>query len=155
NWRENVSWRAEVTSLDGQTIVGGATATVFPSAIRLGVKTSEKFGKDGGVNVSVDAVDKENAKVSDVAVQVDLFHVTTKTAKEQVAPFVYRYRNTDQFAKVDSKQVKAPAQFVFPAKETGRYVVSVNATDKKAALVSDETTVTGEEPAELPVQNET
>jgi uncharacterized protein YfaS (alpha-2-macroglobulin family) len=153
--RENVSWRAEVTSIDGQTIVGGDSASIFPNQIRLGVEATEKPGKDGGVNVSVDALDKEDAKVSGVAVHVDLFHVTTKTAKEQIAPFVYRYRNSDQFAKVDSKELKTPGEFVFPAKQTGRYVVAASVTDRKAALVSDETTVTGEKPAELPVESET
>src|SRR5213075_66743 len=82
-------------------------------------------------------------------------HVTTKTVKEQIAPFVYRYRNTDQFAKVASQESKTPAQLVFPTTETGRYVVAVNATKVKAPVVSDETTVTGEAAAQLPVVNET
>src|SRR5262249_36268240 len=95
-------------------------------------------------------------------VRADLFHVTTKTVKEQLAPFVYRYRNTDQFAKVASQDSKTPAELLFPTTETGRYVVAVNryvvavhATKVKAPLVSDETTVTGEQAAQLPVVNET
>src|SRR5439155_1063215 len=84
-----------------------------------------------------------------------LYYVTTKTTKEQIAPFVSRYRNTDQFAKVASQETKTPAEFLFPASKTGRYVVAASATDRKTALVSDETTLTGAEPAELPVQNET
>jgi uncharacterized protein YfaS (alpha-2-macroglobulin family) len=151
----NVSWRAEVTSLDGQTIVGGEMASIFSEATRLGIKATERPGKDGGVNINLDAIDKENAKIAGVPVHVDLFHVTTKTTKEQLAPFVFRYRNTDQFAKVASQEVKTPAEFLFPASETGRYVVAASATDRKTAIVSDETTLTGEEPAELPVQNET
>ncbi len=153
--RANVSWRAEVTSLDGQTIVGGDMAPLFSAETRLGVHASEKSGKPGGVEVSIDAVDKDDAKVENVAVHVDLFHVTTKVAKEQIAPFVYRYRNTDQFAKVASQEVKTPAAFVFPAVETGRYVVAASASAAKTPLVSDETTVSGEQPAELEVQNET
>jgi uncharacterized protein YfaS (alpha-2-macroglobulin family) len=153
--RANVSWRAEITSLDGQTIVGGEMAAIFSESTRLGIRATERPGKDGGVNVSLDAVDKEDAKMVGVPVRVDLFHVTTKTTKEQIAPFVFRYRNTDQFAKVTSQEVKTPAEFLFPASETGRYVVAATATDRKTALVSDETTLTGEEPAELPVQNET
>jgi alpha-2-macroglobulin len=153
--RANVSWRAEVTSVDGQTIVGGEMATIFPNPTRLGIKASEQPGKDGGVNVSIDAVDEEDAKIAGVPVRVDLFHVTTKTTKEQIAPFVFRYRNTDQFAKVASQEVKTLAEFLFPAGKTGRYVVSAGATDRKTALVSDETTLTGEERAELPVQSET
>jgi uncharacterized protein YfaS (alpha-2-macroglobulin family) len=153
--RANVSWRAEVTSVDGQTIVGGEMAAIFSNSTRLGIKATERPGKDGGVNVSIDAVDKENAKIAGVPVHVDLFHVTTKTTKEQIAPFVFRYRNTDQFAKVASQDAKTPAEFIFPAGKTGRYVVAASATDRKTAVVSDETTLTGEERAELPVQNET
>jgi alpha-2-macroglobulin len=153
--RADVFWRAEVTSLDGQTITGGDTEKIFPSPARLGIKASENAAKPRGVSVSIDAVDKEDAKVSGIAVQADLFHVTTKTVKEQLAPFVYRYRNTDQFSKVASQQVKTPAQFQFPVTTTGRYVVAASAPNSKAPMVSDETTVTGEEPAELPVQNET
>src|SRR5206468_2821268 len=78
-----------------------------------------------------------------------------KTIKEQLAPFVYRYRNTDQFAKVASQESKTPAELVFPTTETGRYVVAVNATKVKAPVVSDETSVTGEAAAQLPVVNET
>src|SRR5438046_10407910 len=51
--------------------------------------------------------------------------------------------------------MKTPAAFVFPAMETGRYVVVARAPAAKTALVSDETTVSGEQPAELAVQNET
>src|SRR5207247_9620190 len=88
-------------------------------------------------------------------VRDDLFHITTKTVKEQIATFVYRYRNTDEFAKVASQESKTPAELIFPTSETGRYVVAVTAPNIKTPLVSDETTVTGEKPAELPVINET
>ncbi len=153
--KATVSWRADVTSLDGQTITGGDAAPLFPTPVRLGIRATEKLGKPGGLTVNIDALDEDDAKVSDVAVHVDLFHVTTKTVKEQIAPFVFRYRNSDQFAKVASQEVKTPSEFVMPVNETGRYVVAASAPEKKAVLVSDETTVTGEEPAELPVQNET
>ncbi|HZA38935.1 MAG TPA: MG2 domain-containing protein, partial [Candidatus Baltobacteraceae bacterium] len=153
--RANVSWRAEITSLDGQTIVGGEMASIFSNSTRLGIRATERPGKDGGVNVNLDAVDKEDAKIAGVPVRVDLFHVTTKTTREQIAPFVFRYRNTDQFAKVASQETKTPAEFLFPADKTGRYVVTASAPDRKTALVGDEATFTGEEPAELPVQSET
>ena len=117
--RANVSWRAEVTSVDGQTIVGGEMAAIFSDPTRLGVKATERLGKDGGVNVSIDAVDKEDAKVADVPVHVDLYYVTTKTTKEQIAPFVFRYR-TPISLQVASQETKTPAVFLFPASKTGR-----------------------------------
>ena len=164
--RANVIWRADVTSIDGQTLTGGDVATLFSSETRLGIRASEQAPKafgaapgggetPAGIKAEIDALDPNDHKVTGVAVRADLFHVTTKTVKEQIAPFVYRYRNTDQFAKVATQEGKTPATLIFPTKETGRYVVAVSATQLKTPLVSDETTVTGEEPAELPVINDT
>jgi alpha-2-macroglobulin len=153
--RTSIIWRADVTSIDGQTLSGGEMATLFATETRLGVRAEEQVTEPAGVKVDIDALDPEEEKQDGVLVRADLFQVTTKTVKEQIAPFVYRYRNTDQFAKVASQESKTPAELVFPTTETGRYVVAVNATKVKAPVVSDETTVTGEKPAELPVVNET
>jgi uncharacterized protein YfaS (alpha-2-macroglobulin family) len=153
--RLNIIWRADVTSIDGQTLSGGEMATLFATETRLGVRAEEQVKEPAGVKVDIDALNPEDQKQDGVLVRADLFHVTTKTVKEQIAPFVYRYRNTDQFAKVASQESKTPAELVFPTTETGRYVIAVNATKIKAPVVSDETTVTGEQPAQLPVVNET
>ena len=153
--RVHVVWRADVTSIDGQTLTGGEMATLFPAETRLGVRCEEQVIEPPGIKVEVDALDPQDQKLNGVPVRADLFHVTTKTVKEQIAPFVYRYRNTDQFAKVASQESKTPAELIFPTSETGRYVVAVSAMKITTPLVSDETTVTGEKPAELPVVNET
>ena len=153
--RVSVVWRADITSVDGQTLAGGDLGTLFSAETRIGVRAIEQTDKPAGVKVSIDALDSKDEKASDVVIHADLFHVTTKSVKEQVAPFVYRYRNTDEFAKVASQDSKTPADLVFPASETGRYVVAVSAPKIKTPLVSDEATVTGEKPTELPVQNET
>ena len=151
----SVSWRAEVTSVDGQTITGGTLAEIFSAGSRLAVRASEDTGPNEGVRVKVEALAPDDGKVSDIPLHADLFHVATKTVKEQIAPFVYRYRNTDRFTKVASQETKAPGELLFPVEETGRYVVAVNAPGIRTPLVSDETTVTGEQKAELPVENET
>ena len=153
--RVHVVWRADVTSIDGQTLTGGEMATLFPAETRLGVRCEEQVIEPPGIKVEVDALDPQDQKLNGVPVRADLFHVTTKTVKEQIAPFVYRYRNTDQFAKVASQESKTPAELIFPTSETGRYVVAVSAMKITTPLVSDETTVTGEKPAQLPVINET
>src|SRR5262249_8071580 len=69
--RADVSWRADVTSVDGQTIVGGVTETVFPNSVRLGTKAIERTGDNPGIDVAVDAIDKENDQVNDVSVHAD------------------------------------------------------------------------------------
>src|SRR5207249_4187561 len=94
HWKANWTVTAEF---------GGDMEPLFSAETRLGIRANEKPGKPSGVEVSIDAIDEDDAKVEGVAVHVDLFHVTTKVAKEQLAPFVYRYRNTDQFAKVASQ----------------------------------------------------
>jgi alpha-2-macroglobulin len=151
----DVSWRAEVTSIDGQTLTGGAASTISSAQTRLAVQTAEDLKSPKTLQAHVQAFDQNYQTVSDVALHSDLFLVVTKTVREQVAPFVYRYRNTDQFTKVASQELKGPAALRFEVKQTGRYVVSVSAPGIQTPLVSDETTVTGEEPAELPVENET
>jgi uncharacterized protein YfaS (alpha-2-macroglobulin family) len=151
----DVSWRAEVTSIDGQTLTGGAATTVSSAQTRLAVQTTEDLKSAKTVQAHVQAFDQSYQTVTDVDLHSDLFFVVTKTVKEQVAPFVYRYRNTDQFTKVASQELKGPATLRFEVKQTGRYVVSVSAPGVQTPLVSDETTVTGEEAAELPVENET
>jgi len=159
--RTSVIWRADVTSIDGQTLSGGDTGTLFATETRLGVRAEEQASEPAGasaqtgIKVDIDALDPKDHKQDGVLIRADLFHVTTKTVKEQLAPFVYRYRNTDQFAKVASQESKTPAGLFFPTAETGRYVVAVSSTQVKAPMVSDETTVTGEQSAQLPVVNET
>src|SRR5205814_7804832 len=130
-------------------------ATLFPTETRLGVRANEQVVEPAGVKVEIDALDPKDQKINGVLVRADLFHITTKTVKEQIAPFVYRYRNNDLFGKVASQESKTPAELIFPTRETGRYVIAVTAPKIKTPLVSDETTVTGEKPAELPVINET
>lgn len=151
--RANVIWEADVTSADGQTLTGGATENVDTSDVRLGVAASEP--KSGSaVQATIDAVNSQEEPLRDVAVRAELFHVTTKTVKEQLAPFVYRYRNTDQLTKIASQEAKTPAELAMPASDTGRYVVAVSAINAKTPVVSDQALVSGEMRAELPVQSE-
>jgi alpha-2-macroglobulin len=151
----DVSWRAEVTSIDGQTITGGASGSLASARGRLAVQATEDASARKAVQVQIQAFDQENKPVSDIAVKSDLYFVVTKTVKEQVAPFVYRYRNTDRFTQISSQVLKGSGIIRFDVQQTGRYVVVVSAPGVRTPIVSDETTVTGEEAAELPVENET
>ncbi|MFL6542576.1 MAG: MG2 domain-containing protein, partial [Chthoniobacterales bacterium] len=128
--RSDVSWKIDITSADGQTITGGAMQQIDVAPVRLGVSASEGTTGDG-VKVKIDAINQEAEPVQDVPVRVELFHVTTKTVKEQIAPFVYRYRNTDTFTKVESHDSRAPAELTLKTPETGRYAVAVSATNTK------------------------
>jgi alpha-2-macroglobulin len=151
----DISWRAEVTSMDGQTLIAGASELVSSARTRLAVEATEDAHSRQAVQVQIRAFDQDNQPVTDIALECDLFFVLTKTVKEQVAPFVYRYRNTDRFTKIAAQELKGSGTLRFDVQQTGRYVVAVSAPEVRTPLVSDETTVTGEEPAELPVENET
>jgi uncharacterized protein YfaS (alpha-2-macroglobulin family) len=151
----DIFWRAEVTSVDGQTLVGGASASLSSAPVRLAVQATEEASAAKTVQVQIKAFNLENLPVANIPLQSELFFVVAKTVKEQVAPFIYRYRNTDQFTKVASQRLQGSGTIHFDAPQTGRYVVSVSAPGVRTPLVSDETTITGEEPAELPVENET
>jgi alpha-2-macroglobulin len=151
----DISWRAEVTSIDGQTLVGGSSASLSSAPARLAVHTTEEATANKGVQVQIQAFDQDNHPVTPIALRSDLYFVVTKTVKEQVAPFVYRYRNTDRFTKIGSQELKGAANIHFDVPQAGRYVVAVSAPGVRTPVVSDEATITGEEPAELPVENET
>ena len=86
-------------------------AGTFPPGARLGVAASEHIGTNSGVNVKIEALDPDDRKVNDIAVHADLYHVATKTAKEQVGPFVYRYRNTDLLRKYARRMQRRRAEF--------------------------------------------
>jgi len=152
----HVLWHADITSIDGQTLAGGADQTFSSSPVILGVDAEEKMTVPRGITVELEAVDPDNNPVTDpVKVTADLYHLTTKTVKEQVAPLVFRYHNNDEYSKVDSRDATAPGSLVFSATDTGRYVVALRAREMRTPVVSAETTVTGEEPAEMPVENDT
>ena len=102
----DVSWRVEVTSIDGQTLVGGASASLSSARGLLAVQATEEAGSSKGVQAQIQVFDQNDHSVPDIAVQADLYFVVTKTVKEQVAPFVFRYRNSDRFTKIASQQSK-------------------------------------------------
>ena len=123
----DISWRAEVTSMDGQTLVGGASAISLlcpGTSGRAGNRRCKLTPKP--CRLKFEAFDLNNQPVTDIDLQSDLFFVVTKTVKEQVAPFVYRYRNTDRFTKIASQELKGSGTIRFDVQQTGRYVVAVS-----------------------------
>ena len=150
----DIQWHADITSIDGQTLSGGASQVFSSTPVILGIGAEEKMTAPRGISVALEAVDPDgNPVASPVKVTADLYHVDTRTVKEQVAPLVFRYRNNDEFTKVDSRESSAPGSLVFSATNTGRYVIAVHGDG--TPIVANETTVTGDEPAELPVENDT
>lgn len=154
--RCDVSWRADITSIDGQTLTGGTDVTLQSVPILPGIRAAEVFKPGHGVKVDVDAVNPDDKPAPGLALQVDLYHVTSKTAKEKIAPFIYRYRNTITSTKVGTQTVTAPGSLFFPVTDTGEYAAVATAPNQKhTPVVSARADVSGQEPAEFPVENET
>ena len=153
--RCDVTWRADITSIDGQTLTGGTSATLQYIPALPGIRANEQLTPQG-VKVDVDAVDVDDKPAPGLQLQVDLYHVTTKTAKEKIAPFIYRYRNTTTYTNVGTQTVAAPGSLVFPVKDTGDYTAVATAKNQEnTPAVSAAAYVSGQEPAEFPVDNET
>jgi uncharacterized protein YfaS (alpha-2-macroglobulin family) len=152
----SITWTADVTSIDGQTFTGGTNETFSSTPVIVAVHAEEKMDTPRGIKVRLDEFDPAmTALTQPVKVTVDLYKVTTRTTRERVAPFVFRYNNTDEYAKVDSRETTAPGSLTFSATDTGNYVVAVHTDAVHTPLVSTDVEVTGEKPAQMPVANET
>src|SRR5262249_55009036 len=68
---------------------------------------------------------------------VEIFHITTKVAKEKVAPFVFRYRNSPQFNPVAKVAVTVPDTVDGPFENTGHYVTVFSANGLKPVSASE------------------
>ncbi len=147
-----VNWKVDVTGPDGQTITGGAAQTVPMDAVLLGIHT--KDAKPGSVEFNWDAQEPFGKAPS--FVQASLYHVSTKTAKERVAPNVYRYRNFDEFQLVEKRDRVTDPTISFSPKEPGRYVLVVSPPPGQPGFtVSDSAWLTGPGDAEVPVESDT
>lgn len=147
-----VIWQVDITGPDGQTISGGATDYVKMNEVALGVKAVGE-NPENSVHFELRAVPRLEGAPVPAKVPVVLYIVKAKSVKEQIAPFVYRYRNFDDFIKLASKEVPSTGTVDFPAKEPGRYVL-VAGPIAGGIQVSAEQIVTGPGESEFPVRND-
>ncbi|HEY8901331.1 MAG TPA: alpha-2-macroglobulin family protein [Chthoniobacterales bacterium] len=152
--RSNVLWRVDVTGPDGQTITGGSEETVVMNDVTLGVKPDTTTSATG-IAFDLQATPRDPAQPAPAEVHADLFLVQTKSVKERLAPFVYRYRNTDVFVPVEQKNVPANGHLAFTPKTPGRYVLVVSPLAGQPGIpVSEEIYLQGTGEAELPVKSD-
>lgn len=147
-----VLWQVDVTGPDGQTITGGVTDTVKMNDIALGIKPIEER-PENTVLFELRALPRKAGAAVPVKVPVVLYIVKAKSVKEQVAPFVYRYRNFDDYIRLTAKDVPTTGTVEFPAAEPGRYVL-VAGPVAGGMQVSAQETVTGPGDSEFPVGND-
>ena len=90
------------------------------------------------------------------AVDVELFHVQTKSVKERLAPDVYRYRNFDQYEPVERREQVTEDSLRFKPARPGRYVALVSPVAGSPGFpVSEEAYLAGDEESEMPVESDT
>ncbi|MFA7233127.1 MAG: alpha-2-macroglobulin family protein [Terrimicrobiaceae bacterium] len=147
-----VIWQVDVTGPDGQTITGGVTDDVRMNDVTLGVKAIGER-PENSVRFELRALPRIDGAPVPAKVPVVLYIVKAKSVKEQIAPFVYRYRNFDDFIRLAAKDVPSTGTVDFPAKEPGRYVL-VAGPVTGGIQVSAEQDVTGPGESEFPIHNE-
>lgn len=147
-----VLWQVDVTGPDGQTITGGTTDKVTMNDLTLGVKEVGN-SPEGIVRFEIRTVPREEGKPVPAKVPAVLCLVKAKSVKEQIAPFVYRYRNFDDFIQLESKDVPSNGTVDFPAKEPGRYVL-VAGPVPGGMQVSAQADITGPGESEFPVRSD-
>lgn len=147
-----VIWQVDVSGPEGQTITGGLMETVRMNDVTLGIKTLESRAQDA-VHFELRTLPRLPGGKVPEKIPVTLFLVQTKSAKEQIAPFVYRYRNSDEFTKVATKEFPNEGAFEFPVSTPGRYVAVAGPVPNGIA-VSAEQIITGPGEAELPVTSD-
>lgn len=147
-----VLWQVDITGPDGQTITGGATDDVRMNDVCLGVKAVED-SPENTVRFELRALPRAEGDTVPEKLPVVLYIVKAKSVKEQIAPFVYRYRNFDDFIRLAAKDVPSTGTVDFPASEPGRYVL-VAGPVTGGMQVSAQQTVTGPGESEFPVSND-
>jgi len=145
-------WQVDVTGPDGQTLTGGVTECVVMNEVTLGVREAED-SPDGMIRFDTRTVSRTSGSPVPKTIPASLFLVETKSVKEQIAPFVYRYRNFDEFTPKAARNVPADGTADFPAREPGRYVLVVGPA-AGGMSVSAEAVVTGPGESEFPVSSD-
>jgi alpha-2-macroglobulin len=150
--RCQVIWRVDVTGPDAQTITGGTTQDVAMAPVLLGIKRGES--EAGKVQFFWNA--QEAFGTAPEAVNVQLFHVQTKSVKERLAPNVYRYRNFDHYELLEERQQVTEDSLEFTPGKPGRYVALIAPVAGAPGFpVSEEAYLAGDEASEVPVQSDT
>lgn len=147
----NVIWQVDVTGPDGQTITDGAMEAVTMNDTTLGVKVVDE-NKPGPIHFELRAVPRVAGAPLPPTVRASLFLVRAKSVKEQIAPFVYRYRNFNEFARVAERDIASNGRADFDPKDPGRYVLVVSAPG--TIPVSEEAIVAGPGESQFPVRSD-
>ncbi|MFQ3578241.1 MAG: alpha-2-macroglobulin family protein, partial [Verrucomicrobiia bacterium] len=146
-----VTWSVDVLSPEGQTLSAGTShlRQLIPAAV--GIATKEVIEPVRGLEIKTVAVNEANEPAEGLPVEVVVYHVETKTIREQLAPQVVRFNNRSIFSEVDRRRLSSGETFVFPTDQTGPFVATARLIeDANAPMVSDRSFLTGKAYASFP-----
>ncbi len=141
--RYGVDWTVWVTSIDGQTIqpnnIKPSTIMLLPAILGVKISEAERGPREKRmVKIEVDAFDRElQGGAQKTKADIEVFHVVTKVAKEKVAAFVFRYRNTPQYVSLARLSAAMPGSVELPLTKTGKYVAVATAPGLKRVSTSE------------------
>lgn len=148
-----VYWKVEVTGPDGQTIGNRFTQFIELNPVSLGVVAEES--DPGELLFNLNAIARAPGASVPNETRAELFLIQTKSVKERLAPYIYRYRNTDEFVPVVARNVPATGKLRFKVQRPGRYVLVLSPLEANGAiLVSEEAWMVAPGEAEVPVRSD-
>lgn len=142
-----IRWEAEITGVDGQTVVESAEHPLFAIPYQLKVSARHPTSaKDKAIPFTADAIAPDQQPVQEIPVTVDLYRVSTKSVREQISPFIYRYRNTTLYEKEQSFAGRTPFSGTATAAQSGEYLVisRLATSDSTVPLASWTVYISGE-----------
>ena len=125
-------WTVSVMGSEGQTITEPALFPLHTVPVALGIEASEKPGKGKIVVIKATAYQPNDEPATGTPLRADLYHVINKSVKEQIAPHVYRYRNTTLYEKVKTVTGTAPLEESVTVAEPGDYLAVIHHAETDA-----------------------
>jgi uncharacterized protein YfaS (alpha-2-macroglobulin family) len=156
----DVEWTAEVTAADGQTIVEKGSYPVYTVPVELSVTTQQVAPKEGEANpllisLKAQAMGMDQQPAAGTPLSVEIYRARTKSVKEQIAPNVYRYRNSVTYEKDQVAHGAAPWQKELPVKAPGDYLAVLREVDHpEVPPATGQVYVAGRGEVEFPVRDD-
>jgi len=156
----SVEWSADVTAVDGQTISEKTDFSVFAVPVELSVTGAQIAPKADDenpliVSLQADATGTNQQPVAGTPLSIELYRALTRSVKEQIAPNVYRYRNSVTYEKDQTAEGQAPLGRDLNVRGPGDYLAVVRDTaDPNVPPATSQIYVAGTGDAEFPVRDE-
>ncbi|MGF1655971.1 MAG: alpha-2-macroglobulin family protein [Verrucomicrobiales bacterium] len=144
-----VDWRVDVLSAEGQTITSGSSGLHQISKAYLGVRASQAFPENEEetslkIDIHTSALDAEAEEIQNYPLIAEVHHVTYRSVKEELAPFIVRWQNHREGSLVETLEIPDRQPVQVTVAQPGEYVVRLRPKNQAdAPVVSDRVYVSG------------